>query len=128
MHNNLKILIVDDFPTMRSITRNLLRELGFNQVEEADDGNAALPLLQSGGFDLLITDWSMPGMPGVELLKAVRADDRFRNLPVLMIAAESKRAQVVEAAQAGVDGYLVKPFTAETLEQKLRCLFESATA
>lgn len=128
MNKHIRILIVDDFPTMRRITRNLLGDLGFKHVDEAGDGAAALALLRDGGFDLLITDWSMPGMPGIDLLKAVRADPKLEALPVLMIAAESKRAQVEEAAQAGVDGYVVKPFTARTLEERLQRLFEPLTA
>jgi len=116
---SLKILVVDDFATMRRIIRNLLQDLGFSNISEADDGNTALPLLQNGNFDLLITDWNMPGMPGLELLKAVRADSRLAKLPVLMLTAEAKREQIVEAAQAGVNGYVVKPFTAETLKTKL---------
>ncbi len=115
----LKILVVDDFATMRRIIRNLLQDLGFSNISEADDGNTALPMLQSGNFDLLITDWNMPGMPGLDLLKAVRADSRLAKLPVLMLTAEAKREQIVEAAQAGVNGYVIKPFTAETLKTKL---------
>jgi two-component system chemotaxis response regulator CheY len=116
---NLKILIVDDFATMRRIIRNLLQDLGFTNVAEADDGTTAWPMLQAGQFDLLITDWNMPGMAGLDLLKAVRADARLAKLPVLMLTAEAKREQIVEAAQAGVNGYVIKPFTAETLKAKL---------
>jgi two-component system, chemotaxis family, chemotaxis protein CheY len=116
---NLKILVVDDFATMRRIIRNLLQDLGFTQVSEADDGNTAWPMLQAAHFDLLITDWNMPGMAGLDLLKAVRADARLAKLPVLMLTAEAKREQIVEAAQAGVNGYVIKPFTAETLKAKL---------
>jgi two-component system chemotaxis response regulator CheY len=116
---NLKILVVDDFATMRRIIRNLLQDLGFTNVSEADDGNTAWPILQAGQFDLLITDWNMPGMAGLDLLKAVRADARLAKLPVLMLTAEAKREQIVEAAQAGVNGYVIKPFTAETLKAKL---------
>jgi two-component system chemotaxis response regulator CheY len=116
---NLKILVVDDFATMRRIIRNLLQDLGFTNVAEADDGNTAWPILQAGQFDLLITDWNMPGMAGLDLLKAVRADARLAKLPVLMLTAEAKREQIVEAAQAGVNGYVIKPFTAETLKAKL---------
>jgi two-component system chemotaxis response regulator CheY len=116
---NLKILVVDDFATMRRIIRNLLQDLGFTNVSEADDGKTAWPMLESGNFDLLVTDWNMPGMPGLDLLKAVRADARLAKLPVLMLTAEAKREQIVEAAQAGVNGYVIKPFTAETLKAKL---------
>jgi two-component system chemotaxis response regulator CheY len=120
----MKILVVDDFSTMRRIVKNLLRDLGFTNTHEADDGNTALPMLQSGNFDFLVTDWNMPGMQGIDLLKAVRADDRLKTLPVLMVTAESKREQIIEAAQAGVNGYIVKPFTAATLSEKLGKIFE----
>ncbi|MGB5454118.1 MAG: chemotaxis response regulator CheY [Sedimenticolaceae bacterium] len=128
MDKNMKILVVDDFSTMRRIIRNLLRDLGFNNTQEADDGVTALPMLQAGSFDLLITDWNMPGMRGIDLLKAVRSDDKLRGLPVLMVTAESKRDQIVEAAQAGVNGYVVKPFTVRTLEEKINRIFERAAA
>ena len=124
MDKNMKILIVDDFPTMRRIVKNLLSELGFNNVTEADDGNTALPILKNGDFDYLITDWNMPNMPGIDLLKAVRADPNLAKLPVLMVTAEAKREQIVEAAQAGVNGYIIKPFTANTLKEKLEKTFE----
>ena len=119
MNTKLRILVVDDFATMRRIIRNLLQDLGFSTIAEADDGNTAWPMLQNGSYDLLITDWNMPGMPGLDLLKAVRADARLAKLPVLMLTAEAKREQIVEAAQAGVNGYVIKPFTAETLKAKL---------
>ena len=128
MNKNMKILVVDDFSTMRRIIKNLLRDLGFTNTQEADDGTTALPMLQSGNFDFLITDWNMPGMQGIELLKTVRADAALSSLPVLMVTAESKREQIVEAAQAGVNGYVVKPFTAGTLEQKIHLIFERAAA
>jgi len=120
----MKILIVDDFSTMRRIIKNLLRDLGFNNTTEADDGSTALPLLQGGSFDFLITDWNMPGMQGIDLLKSVRSDPNLAQLPVLMVTAESKRDQIVEAAQAGVNGYIVKPFTAVTLKEKIEKIFE----
>jgi len=116
---DLKFLVVDDFSTMRRIIKNLLHDLGYPNVTEADDGNTALPLLRAGEFDCLITDWNMPGMPGLELIKAVRADARLAKLPVLMLTAEAKRDQIIEAAQAGVNGYVIKPFTAATLKEKL---------
>jgi two-component system chemotaxis response regulator CheY len=119
VNTKIKVLVVDDFATMRRIIRNLLQDLGFTNVAEADDGKTAWPMLQNGSFDLLITDWNMPGMPGLDLLKAVRADARLAKLPVLMLTAEAKREQIVEAAQAGVNGYVIKPFTAETLKAKL---------
>ena len=128
MSNNLKFLVVDDFSTMRRIVKNLLQELGYSDITEADDGNTALPLLKGGSFDILITDWNMPGMPGLELLKAVRADERLAKLPVLMLTAEAKREQIVEAAQAGVSGYVIKPFTAVTLKEKLDKILASRAA
>ena len=128
MDKNMRILVVDDFSTMRRIIRNLLRELGFTNVEEADDGNTALPMLQNSQFDFIVTDWNMPGMQGLDLLKAVRADPKLKHIPVLMVTAESKREQIVEAAQAGVNGYVVKPFTAGTLEEKISKIFERIAA
>ena len=119
----MKILIVDDFSTMRRIIKNLLRDLGFNNTEEADDGNTGLPKLQSGNFDFLVTDWNMPGMTGIDLLRAVRADEKLKDLPVLMVTAEAKKEQIVMAAQEGVNGYIVKPFTAQTLKEKIK-IFE----
>ncbi len=115
----MNILVVDDFSTMRRIIKNLLHDLGYQNVSEADDGNTALPMLRSGKFDFLITDWNMPGMPGLELLKIVRADAGLSKLPVLMLTAEAKREQIIEAAQAGVSGYVIKPFTAVTLKEKI---------
>jgi two-component system chemotaxis response regulator CheY len=121
----MKFLVVDDYSTMRRIVKNLLHDLGYANVTEADDGNTALPLLQQGGFDFLITDWNMPGMPGLDLLKAVRASDKLKKMPVLMLTAEAKREQIVEAAQAGVNGYVIKPFTAATLKEKIDKILES---
>jgi len=120
----MKILIVDDFSTMRRIIKNLLRDLGFTNTVEADDGTTALPILNAGGIDFLVTDWNMPGMQGIDLLKHVRADEKLANLPVLMVTAEQKREQIIEAAQAGVNGYIVKPFTAATLKEKIDKIFE----
>lgn len=124
LNKNMKILIVDDFSTMRRIVKNLLRDLGFNNTQEADDGLTALPMLKKGGFDFVVTDWNMPGMQGIDLLKHIRADAELKHLPVLMITAEAKREQIIEAAQAGVNGYIVKPFTAATLKEKLDKIFE----
>jgi len=121
---NMNILVVDDFSTMRRIVKNLLTEIGFNNIVEADDGKTALPILEGGGIDFLVTDWNMPGMPGIDLLKAVRADPKLSSLPVLMVTAEAKREQIMEAAQAGVNGYVVKPFTADTLKEKVDKVFE----
>lgn len=128
MNKNIKILIVDDFSTMRRIIKNLLRDLGFTNTSEADDGLTALPMLQSGNFELLVTDWNMPGMQGIDLLKAVRADPNLAKLPVLMVTAEQKKEQIIEAAKAGVNGYIVKPFTAQTLKEKLEKIFERIEA
>ncbi len=128
MDKNIKILIVDDFSTMRRIIKNLLRDLGFTNTAEADDGLTALPMLQSGSFDLLITDWNMPGMSGIDLLRAVRADAKLQHMPVMMVTAEQKRDQIIEAAKAGVNGYIVKPFTAATLKEKMDKIFERVEA
>ena len=128
LNKNMKILIVDDFSTMRRIIKNLLRDLGFTNTQEADDGTSALPLLKASDFDFLITDWNMPGMTGIDLLKAVRSDDKLKTLPVLMVTAEAKREQIIEAAQAGVNGYVVKPFTAQALKEKIEKIFERVDA
>jgi len=122
---DMKFLVVDDFSTMRRIIKNLLNDLGYANVSEADDGATALPMLQAGSFDFLITDWNMPGMPGLDLLKAVRADARLSKMPVLMLTAEAKREQIIEAAQAGVNGYVIKPFTAVTLKEKIDKILET---
>jgi len=124
LNKDMKILVVDDFSTMRRIIKNLLRDLGFTNADEADDGNTALPMLQTGKYDFLVTDWNMPGMTGIELLKNVRADDNLKTMPVLMVTAEAKRDQIVAAAQAGVNGYVVKPFTAAVLKEKIDKIFE----
>jgi two-component system chemotaxis response regulator CheY len=124
LDKNMKILIVDDFSTMRRIIKNLLRDLGFSNTHEADDGQTALPMLKNGDFQFLVTDWNMPGMTGIDLLKAVRADEKLSTLPVLMVTAEAKRDQIIEAAQAGVNGYVVKPFTAQALKEKIDKIFD----
>ena len=124
MDKGMKILIVDDFSTMRRIIKNLLRDLGYTNTHEADDGNTALPMLKSGDFDFLVTDWNMPGMTGIDLLKQIRADEQLASLPTLMVTAEAKRDQIIEAAQAGVNGYVVKPFTAQVLKEKIDKIFE----
>ena len=120
----MKVLVVDDFSTMRRIIKNLLRDLGFTNIQEADDGSTALPMLQGGDFEFVVTDWNMPGMQGIDLLRAIRADDSLKHLPVLMVTAEAIKEQIVMAAQAGVNGYIVKPFTAGTLKAKLDKIFE----
>lgn len=119
MSSVVRFLVVDDFSTMRRIIKNFLNDLGYNHVQEADDGITALPILKSGTIDFLITDWNMPGMQGLDLLKAVRADAKISKMPVLLLTAEAKREQIIEAAQAGVNGYVIKPFTAQTLKDKL---------
>mgnify|MGYP003637315062 FL=1 len=120
----MKILVVDDFSTMRRIIKNLLKDLGFTNIQEADDGSTALPMLQQGDFDFVVTDWNMPGMQGIDLLRAIRADENLNHTPVLMVTAEAKKEQIVAAAQAGVNGYVIKPFTAATLKEKLAKIFE----
>jgi two-component system chemotaxis response regulator CheY len=120
----MKVLVVDDFSTMRRIVKNLLRDLGFTNIQEADDGSTALPMLQNGDFDFVVTDWNMPGMQGIDLLKAIRADSSLAHIPVLLITAEAKKEQIIMAAQAGVNGYIVKPFTAGTLKTKIDKIFE----
>jgi two-component system chemotaxis response regulator CheY len=124
LKKDIKILVVDDFSTMRRIIKNLLRDLGFTNVDEADDGKTALPILKQGNVDFLITDWNMPEMSGIDLLKAVRADPKLASIPVLMVTAEAKREQIIAAAQAGVNGYVVKPFTAAVLKEKIDKIFE----
>ncbi|MDZ7753478.1 MAG: chemotaxis response regulator CheY [Gammaproteobacteria bacterium] len=119
-----KILVVDDFSTMRRIIKNLLRDLGYTNVDEADDGTTALPKLKTGAYGFLISDWNMPGMTGLDLLKAVRSDDKLKDLPVLMLTAEAKKEQIIEAAKAGVSGYIVKPFTAQVLNEKIDKIFQ----
>lgn len=128
MNKNIKILIVDDHSMIRNIVKNLFQHLGYVNITEADDGLTALPLLQKGGFDLLVTDWMMPGMQGIDLIKAVRKDRHLSSLPVLLLTAESKREQIVEAMNAGVNGYVVKPFTSKRLMEKLEFIFETIEA
>ncbi|MGH8145798.1 MAG: chemotaxis response regulator CheY [Rhodanobacteraceae bacterium] len=130
MDKNMKILVVDDFSTMRRIIRNLLGELGFTgaNISEADDGNSALAVLRAQPIDFVVTDWNMPGMTGIDLLRSIRADDALKSLPVLMVTAENSREQIIAAAQAGVNGYIVKPFTAVTLKEKIDRIFERLVA
>jgi two-component system, chemotaxis family, chemotaxis protein CheY len=128
MSTALRFLVVDDFSTMRRIVRNFLNDLGYQDITEADDGNTALPILKQGNIDFLVTDWNMPGMAGLDLLKAVRADPALAKMPVLLVTAEAKREQIVEAAQAGVNGYVVKPFTAQTLKEKIEKILASRAA
>ncbi|TVO59774.1 MULTISPECIES: chemotaxis response regulator CheY [Denitromonas] len=121
---NMKFLVVDDFSTMRRIVRNLLKELGYTNVDEAEDGVAALQKLSSGGFEFVVTDWNMPNMDGLTLLQTIRQTPQFKDLPVLMITAEAKKENIIAAAQAGASGYIVKPFTAATMAEKLEKIFE----
>lgn len=120
---NMKILVVDDFSTMRRIVRNLLKELGFSNVEEAEDGVDALKKLRADTFDFVVSDWNMPNMTGIDLLREIRKDPGLKHLPVLMVTAEAKKENIIEAAQAGASGYVVKPFTAITLDEKLKKIF-----
>ncbi len=120
---NMKVLVVDDFATMRKIVRNILGQLGIKNVDEADDGSTALPKLKQNKYDIVVCDWNMPKMTGLDLLKAVRADENLKTLPFLMVTAEALKDNIVAAAQAGVNDYVVKPFTAATLEEKLKKIF-----
>jgi two-component system chemotaxis response regulator CheY len=122
--SKIKFLVVDDFSTMRRIVRNLLKELGFTNVDEAEDGVVALAKLQGGGFDFVVSDWNMPNMDGLTLLQTVRSDPTLKDLPFLMITAEAKKENIIAAAQAGASGYIVKPFTAATLNEKMTKIFE----
>jgi two-component system chemotaxis response regulator CheY len=124
VNKNISFLVVDDFPTMRRIVRSLLKELGFTNVEEAEDGQEALNKLKAGGFDFVVADWNMPNLDGMEMLKQIRADPALANMPVLMVTAEAKKENIIAAAQAGASGYVVKPFTAATLDEKLNKIFE----
>lgn len=121
---NMKILVVDDFATMRKIVRNQLGQLGFKNIDEADDGATALPKIQTGDFDFVVADWNMPKMSGLDLLKAVRADENTKSLPYLMVTAEALKENIVAAIQAGVSDYVVKPFTAQSLEEKINKIFK----
>nr|WP_297448472.1 chemotaxis response regulator CheY [Ferrovum sp.] len=122
---NLKFLVVDDFSTMRRIVRNLLKELGFTNVIEAEDGVDALNKLRAGDIEFVVSDWNMPNMTGIDLLRAIRKDPALKHLPVLMVTAEAKKENIIEAAQAGASGYIVKPFTAATMDEKLKKIFQN---
>lgn len=124
MSENMKFLVVDDFSTMRRIIRNLLKELGYTNVDEAEDGIAGLAKLRGGGFEFVVSDWNMPNMTGIDMLRAIRADEQLKHLPVLMVTAEAKKENIIEAAQAGASGYVVKPFTAATLEEKINKILQ----
>lgn len=122
-NTNMKILVVDDFSTMRRIVRNILKQLGYTNIEEAEDGDVALEKLKDGAFEFVITDWNMPNMTGLDLLKSIRADDKLKDTPVLIVTAEAEKENVVQAAQAGVNDYIVKPFTADVLQKKIERIF-----
>jgi Response regulator containing CheY-like receiver, AAA-type ATPase, and DNA-binding domains len=124
VQKTMKILVVDDFPTMRRIIKNLLKDLGFENVDEAEDGAMGLEKLRNGNFEFVVSDWNMPNLDGLEMLKCIRADPNLKSLPVLMVTAEAKKENIIAAAQAGANGYVVKPFTAATLEEKLNKIFE----
>lgn len=121
---NMKILVVDDFATMRKVIKNLLKQIGFENITEAEDGTSALRTLKSQEIDFVISDWNMPNMSGIELLKAIRADDDLKSVPFLMVTAEALKENVVIAVKAGVNNYVVKPFTAEVLSEKIEKIFE----
>jgi two-component system chemotaxis response regulator CheY len=121
---NIKILVVDDFSTMRRIVKNVLKQLGFENLEEAEDGVQALAKLKTGGYGFVVSDWNMPNMDGLEFLKSVRADAMLKDTPILMVTAEAEKDKVVTAIQAGVNSYVVKPFTAEIFKEKMDRIFE----
>lgn len=120
---NMRVLVVDDFSTMRRIVRNILRQLGFNNVVEADDGNSAWEVLNRDKIDFVVSDWNMPNMTGIELLRKVRSSEQFGHLPFLMVTAEAQQENIIEAVQAKVSNYIVKPFTADTMKQKIDKIF-----
>ncbi|HEX2829020.1 MAG TPA: chemotaxis response regulator CheY [Burkholderiales bacterium] len=126
--SNMRFLVVDDFSTMRRIVRNLLKELGYTNADEAEDGSVALAKLKAERFDFVVSDWNMPNMTGIELLKSIRAEPSLKDLPVLMITAEARKENIIEAAQNGANGYIVKPFTAATLDEKLTKIFKALEA
>ena len=128
VQKSIKILVVDDFPTMRRIVKNLLKDLGFENVDEAEDGVMGLEKLRNNHFDLVVSDWNMPNMDGLTMLKTIRSEPNLSKLPVLMVTAEAKKENIIAAAQAGASGYVVKPFTAAVLEEKLNKIFEKLTA
>lgn len=125
---NMKVLVVDDFSTMRRIVKNLLRQNGYTNIEEAEDGEQAYSKLQGGGFGFVVSDWNMPNMDGLELLKKVRSDPSLKDLPVLMVTAEAEKDKVITAIQAGVNNYIVKPFSGEVLKEKMDKIIEKLQA
>lgn len=121
---NMKILVVDDMVTMRRIVKNILKQLGFVNVEEAENGQEALQKLRADTYGFVVSDWNMPIMTGIDMLRAVRADEKLKTTPVLMVTAEAQQSNLIEAVQAGVSNYIVKPFTAETLQEKIEKIFK----
>jgi two-component system, chemotaxis family, chemotaxis protein CheY len=124
MNLNMKVLIVDDFATMRRIVRNILKQIGFTNMIEADNGKAALKALKKENFDLILCDWNMPEMPGIDLLKALKSDDELKDIPFIMVTAEAQKDNIIEAVKSGVSSYIVKPFNAETVSEKLNTIFK----
>ena len=124
MNLNMRVLIVDDFATMRRIVRNVLKQIGFTNMAEADNGKSALKVLKKENIDLILCDWNMPEMPGIDLLKAIRSDDNLKNIPFVMVTAEAQKDNIIEAVKAGVNSYIVKPFTPETVNEKLNIIFK----
>jgi two-component system chemotaxis response regulator CheY len=122
--HKMKILVVDDFSTMRRIVKNILKQLGYENIEEAEDGEQAFSKLKTGGFDFVVSDWNMPNKDGISLLRSIRSDSELKGMPVLMVTAEAEKEKVVEAIRAGVSNYVVKPFTAEVLKEKMDKIFE----
>jgi len=123
MDLNMKVLIVDDFATMRRILRNILKQIGFTDITEADDGSTALKELKKEKYDLILSDWNMPEMQGIDLLNTIKADDELKSIPFIMVTAEAQKDNIVGAVKAGVSSYIVKPFTAETISEKLKKVF-----
>lgn len=121
---SLKVLVVDDFPTMRRIVKNLLKQLGFENIDEAEDGLQALSKLKTASYGLVVSDWNMPNMEGIDLIRKIRQDPALKDTPFLMVTAEAEKEKVIEAIKAGVDNYIVKPFTAEVLKEKLEKISE----
>jgi len=125
MDLNMKILIVDDFATMRKILKNILKQIGFKNISEADDGKSALKILKKENFDLILSDWNMPEISGLELLNRVKSDNELKNIPFVMVTAEAQKDNILEAVKAGVNSYILKPFTPETVREKLNKVFGS---
>ena len=121
---SMKILVVDDMVTMRKIVKNVLKQLGFSNIEEAENGQDGLQKLRAGQFNFVVSDWNMPVMTGIDMLRAIRADEKLKAIPVLMVTAEAQQSNLVEAVQAGVSNYIIKPFTAETMQEKLAKIFK----